>query len=62
MKKIHIILIILSFSFQSCLKKQVEKTKPNIVFILADDMGYDSVEKLNPKCNIKTPHIDKLIT
>ena len=35
--------------------------KPNIVFILADDMGYDSVSALNPKCGIATPHIDRLM-
>lgn len=41
--------------------KDKNLSKPNIVYILADDMGYDSVEKLNPKCNIRTPFIDKLI-
>ena len=36
--------------------------KPNIVFILADDMSFDSVSSNNPKIgNMKTPHIDKLI-
>jgi arylsulfatase A-like enzyme len=36
--------------------------KPNIVFILADDMGIDSVSTLNSKCGIETPYINKLIT
>ncbi len=36
--------------------------KPNIVFILADDMSYDSVSALNPKMGpLKTPQIDRLI-
>ncbi|MHC4560515.1 MAG: sulfatase-like hydrolase/transferase [Planctomycetota bacterium] len=36
--------------------------KPNIVFILADDMGIDSVNALNKKCGIATPCLNKLIT
>ena len=33
---------------------------PNIVFILADDMGYGDVHALNPKSRIPTPHLDQL--
>jgi arylsulfatase A len=36
--------------------------KPNIVVILADDMGIDSVAALNDKCAIPTPHLDRLLT
>ncbi|MGB0579906.1 MAG: sulfatase family protein, partial [Limisphaerales bacterium] len=36
---------------------------PNIVFILADDMSYDSVSALNPAIGpLKTPHIDRLVS
>ena len=35
---------------------------PNIVFILADDMGVDSVSALNSKSGIETPYLNKLIT
>ncbi len=34
--------------------------KPNIVVILADDMGYGDVGVLNPKSKIPTPHLDGL--
>ena len=34
--------------------------KPNIVFILADDMGYGDVQALNPRSKIPTPHLNRL--
>ena len=34
---------------------------PNIVFIMADDMGYGDVSALNPEGKIKTPQIDRLV-
>ena len=33
---------------------------PNIVFILADDMGYGDVRVLNPESRIPTPNLDSL--
>ena len=35
--------------------------QPNIVVILADDMGIDSVAALNEKCGIATPNLDRLV-
>jgi arylsulfatase A len=34
--------------------------RPNIIFILADDMGYGDIQALNPDCKIQTPHLNKL--
>lgn len=34
--------------------------KPNVVFILADDLGYGDVAAFNPEGKIATPHVDRL--
>jgi arylsulfatase A-like enzyme len=36
------------------------KKNPNIIFILADDLGYGDVSCLNPDSKIKTPNIDRI--
>jgi len=39
-----------------------ERTKklPNIIYVLADDLGYGDIGTFNPEGKIKTPNIDKL--
>lgn len=44
-------------SFQA---KSEKPQKPNIVFILADDMGYGDVSLLNENSKLQTPHIDRI--
>lgn len=34
--------------------------RPNIVFIMADDLGYGDVASFNPEAKVSTPHIDRL--
>lgn len=34
--------------------------RPNILVILADDMGYGDIQALNPESKIPTPHLDQL--
>lgn len=44
-----------------CLADAPAKKLPNIVYILADDLGYGDIQCLNPqRGKIATPHIDRL--
>ena len=58
------LLIIAGLFFISCqnkkVEKAVEKKQPNIIYILADDLGYGDIGAFNPDGKIKTPHIDQL--
>ena len=38
----------------------LQAAPPNIVFILADDMGYGDLKAYNPGSKISTPHLDRL--
>lgn len=44
-----------------CLSEAYASDRPNIVFILADDMGVGDVSGLNPNSKIPTPNIDRMI-
>ena len=36
------------------------RKKPNVIYILADDMGYGDVSALNGNCPFATPHLDRI--
>ncbi|MFK7922041.1 MAG: arylsulfatase [Bacteroidia bacterium] len=57
MKKI---LYLIPFVMLACNEPVAESQLPNIVFILADDMGYGDPSSYNPQGNISTPHLDQL--
>ena len=50
--------ILVLFLLISCEKNPLQK--PNIIYILADDLGYGDIKTFNVDGKIKTPHIDKL--
>lgn len=56
---------ILLFIATSCTERKVVKEEvvskhPNIIYILADDLGYGDISAFNSEGKIKTLHIDKL--
>ena len=57
MKVFKITLLLLSF--QTCLTAQVSNQKPNIIFVLADDLGIDGLSCYGADI-YKTPNIDNL--
>ncbi len=58
--KYFLLLIILVGHLTGCQKQnKIEETKPNIIYILADDLGYGELGVYGQK-KIQTPNIDKL--
>ncbi|NND80380.1 MAG: arylsulfatase, partial [Maribacter sp.] len=60
------LLILVTCAFVGCGPSEGEADNrmktPNIVFILADDLGYGDIGAFNPDGKIATPNIDKLAT
>ena len=59
MNKNLLIYYIIFFGLISCNKFSVN-SKPNIIYILADDLGYGDINSFYKKGKIKTPNIDQL--
>jgi arylsulfatase A len=55
-----LLVLLISVMFVGAVRA-ADEPKPNIVFILCDDLGYGDVHCLNPeRCKIDTPQIDKM--
>lgn len=54
-------LVGLALCLGACFPVDHEEDRPNIIYILADDLGYGDLSALNPDSKIETPHIDRLV-
>lgn len=54
------LLLLASCNGQKANPAKESKSLPNIIYILADDMGYGDIEALNPESKIPTPTLDYL--
>lgn len=59
-KRLLLITILCCFTISCTKHKKTEAQKPNIIFVLADDLGYGDISSYNENGKIKTPHLDQL--
>ncbi|MDG1278046.1 MAG: arylsulfatase [Algoriphagus sp.] len=52
--------LILVLFYGACAPKPAEIKSPNIIFILADDLGYGDIKSFNSASKIPTPNLDQL--
>jgi len=66
MIQLEIFIVMMRYLWIACLclafgsADSVKASRPNILFIMLDDMGYGDVRCFNPKGKIPTPNIDEL--
>ena len=61
MEILRFTILVFSLAFFSTAIYAQKSQQPNIVVIMADDMGYGDISALNPDSKIHTPVLDRLI-
>jgi len=60
-KKMSFSLLLITLALVGCNSThKVESSQPNVIFILADDLGYGDVSSYNENSKINTPNIDQI--
>ncbi len=59
--KLLLLIVPLSSCLQSSQDQQYRALKPNIIYILADDLGYGDIKAINEASGIETPNMDRLV-
>ena len=62
MKQIHLLLSIALTGLASLSSSRVTAapTQPNVIIVMADDLGIGDVSPTNPECKIKTPNLQSM--
>ncbi len=56
-----VVVVLFATSFKTKkIEPKKEKQKPNIIYILADDLGYGDIQKFNPEGKIPTPNLNSM--
>ena len=59
---IAFVLIVVTACKSNAQHTSERKQQPNIIYILADDLGYGDVQSFNPEGKIATPNLDEMAT
>ena len=60
MRKNPLLIFLYCFLLVVSCEKHPSDVKPNIIYVLADDLGYGDINIYNSNGKIKTPNIDQL--
>ena len=58
-KPVYLFLFLFIFFIISC-HQNSESAAPNIIYVLADDLGFGDLGAFNQEGKIKTPHLDQI--
>ena len=60
--EIFLLSLSLAVCLNGCSNNHENPEKPNIIYVLADDLGYGDLESFNPDCKISTPNLNNMAT